>query len=100
MPWVGRSERFFYVEVTYTEDLDVFVLLNPKPGNPLVTLDEVHSFLKSQGAYVDRDGYFNHRRVESPIRTSRGITPDRGVWTRVWNETILGLQFTCFRRNI
>ena len=53
----GAFGAFFYVEVTYTEDLDVFVLLNPKPGNPLVTLDEVHSFLKTQGAYVDRDGY-------------------------------------------
>jgi len=53
----GAVGAYFYVEVTYTEDIDVFVLLNPKPGRLLVSLEDLHSYLERHGWTVDRDGY-------------------------------------------
>jgi hypothetical protein len=53
----GAVGAYFYVEVTYTEDIDAFVSLNPKPGRLLVSLEDVHSYLKRHGWTIDRDGY-------------------------------------------
>lgn len=53
----GAVGATFYLEATNTEDVDVFVLLNPKPGQLIVSLEEIYSYLEANGCSVNRDGY-------------------------------------------
>ena len=53
----GAVGATFYLEPTETYDLDVFVVLNPKPGRLIVTLDDINSYLETQGCRVDQQGY-------------------------------------------
>lgn len=53
----GAVGATFYVEATNTEDVDVFLLLKPKPGQLLVSLEDIYSYLEANGCSVNRDGY-------------------------------------------
>jgi len=48
----GAVAATFYIEPAATEDIDVFVVLDPAPGRLLVTLDAVFEFLTARGAQV------------------------------------------------
>ena len=50
----GALAAFFYSEVVVTEDLDLFVLLDPHTGS-LVSLGPVYEFLKARGAREHRE---------------------------------------------
>jgi len=50
----GALAAFFYSEAVVTEDLDVFVLLAPPPGN-LVSMTPVYEFLKARAAIEHRE---------------------------------------------
>ena len=45
----GAVGALFYIEPTQTQDIDVFVHLNPAPGSLLVSLEPVHGRLKELG---------------------------------------------------
>lgn len=49
----GAVATMQYIEATATEDIDVFVLLDPKPGQLLVTLDAIYPALEAQGGIVE-----------------------------------------------
>jgi len=53
----GAVAAEFYLEPMSTEDVDVFVTLDPRPGQILVSLDPIYEYLKdnSPGAssFVD-----------------------------------------------
>ena len=53
----GAVGAAFYLEPADTRDVDVFVVLHPKPGRLIVTLEDIHSYLEVQGYQVDREGY-------------------------------------------
>ncbi len=46
----GAVAATFYIEPAATEDIDVFAVLEPKPGTAVVTLDPICDFLKARGA--------------------------------------------------
>lgn len=45
----GAIGASFYIEAVNTEDVDVFVLLNPAPGAMLITLTPIYDALKRLG---------------------------------------------------
>ena len=49
----GAVAATFYIEPAATEDIDVFVVLDPPPGRLIVTLDVVFAFLAARGARVE-----------------------------------------------
>lgn len=49
----GAVGATFYIEPAATEDIDVFVVLDPPPGRLIVSLDAVFEFLSTRGARVD-----------------------------------------------
>lgn len=49
----GAVAATFYIEPAATEDIDVFVVLDPPPGKLIVTLDAVFEFLTARGARND-----------------------------------------------
>jgi hypothetical protein len=52
----GAVGALFYIEPTQTQDIDIFVHLNPTPGSILVSLDRVIARLKELGyALWDED---------------------------------------------
>jgi len=53
---VGAS---FYLEVDQTFDIDVYILLDPLPGQLLVSLDPIHEYLEARGYHLDSQGYSN-----------------------------------------
>ena len=52
----GAIGATFYLEPSQTYDIDVFVILNPRPGQMLVTLQSIHDYLGAQGWTVDQQG--------------------------------------------
>src|SRR5437016_1381914 len=48
---------FYRVEVDSTDDVDVYILLDPLPGQLLVSLDTIHRYLEAQGYRLDVEGY-------------------------------------------
>lgn len=53
----GAVAANFYLEATDTNDIDVFVVLNPAPGRLVVSLDEIHQYLEARGFRVNSDGH-------------------------------------------
>jgi hypothetical protein len=53
----GAVGATFYLEPTNTVDVDVFVLLKPKPGQLVVSLEDIYSYLEAKGCSVNRHGY-------------------------------------------
>jgi hypothetical protein len=49
----GAVAATFYIEPAATEDIDVFAVLEPRPGTLIVTLDTMIDFLKARGAQQD-----------------------------------------------
>lgn len=47
----------YRVEVDSTDDVDVYVVLNPLPGRMLVSLDPVYEYLEARGCRLDIEGY-------------------------------------------
>jgi hypothetical protein len=47
----------YRVEVDSTDDVDVYVLLNPLPGRLLVSLDPIYEYLEARGCRLDAEGY-------------------------------------------
>jgi len=45
------------VEVDSTDDVDVYIVLNPLPGQSLVCLDPIHKYLEARGYRLNRDGH-------------------------------------------
>jgi len=45
----GAIGALFYIEPTQTQDIDIFVLLNPAPGSLLVSLGPILDRLKALG---------------------------------------------------
>src|ERR1700761_3485728 len=45
----GAVGALFYIEPTQTQDIDIFVHLNPVPGSILVSLDPIHKRLVELG---------------------------------------------------
>lgn len=48
----GAVGATVYLEPAATEDVDIFVALNPAPGRVLVSLEPAYSFFKQRGASV------------------------------------------------
>ncbi len=48
----GAVAATFYIEPAATEDIDVFVVLEPGPGRLIVTLESVFEFLTARGATI------------------------------------------------
>lgn len=46
----GAVAATFYIEPAETADIDVFAMLEPKPGAVIVILDSITDFLKARGA--------------------------------------------------
>ena len=49
---------FYEVEVDTTDDVDVYILLKPLPGQSLVSLDPIKYYLAAQGCSMNLKGYF------------------------------------------
>jgi hypothetical protein len=49
---------FYPVEVDSTDDIDVYIVLNPSPGQTLVSLDPLHRYLEDRGCRLNDKGYF------------------------------------------
>jgi hypothetical protein len=49
---------FYRVEVAPTDDVDVYILLNPLPGRSLVSLAPIHEYLEASGCPLNEKGYF------------------------------------------
>ena len=47
----------YRVEVDTTDDIDVYVLLNPLPRQLLVSLDHVYKYLDAKGCRLNAEGY-------------------------------------------
>jgi hypothetical protein len=45
------------VEIDFTDDIDVYIVLNPSPGQSLVSLIPIHRYLEARGYGLNRDGY-------------------------------------------
>lgn len=53
----GAVAATFYLEPVDTIDVDVFIHLNPLPGQSLISLDPVHNYLRGRGGRIDARGY-------------------------------------------
>lgn len=53
----GAVAATFYLEPADTSDVDVFVHLDPLPGQSLVSLDPIHRYLEAQGYRLNAEGY-------------------------------------------
>lgn len=51
------AATFYLVEPDTTDDIDVFILLDPQPGKILVSLDSIHRYLATRGFEVNSDGH-------------------------------------------
>jgi hypothetical protein len=49
---------FYPVEVDSTDDVDVYIVLKPLPGQSLVSLDPIHRYLAARGCRLNDKGYF------------------------------------------
>lgn len=49
----GAVAAMQYVEAVATEDIDVFAVLEPKPGQLLITLEAIYPALEAQGGTVE-----------------------------------------------
>lgn len=49
----GAVGATFYIEPAETEDVDIFVAMEPKPGSILVTLEPLYSYFRARGATID-----------------------------------------------
>ena len=49
---------FYRVEVAATDDVDVYILLNPLPGQSLVSLRPINDYLEGRGCPLNEEGYF------------------------------------------
>lgn len=49
---------FYPVEVDSTDDVDVYIVLKPLPGQSLVSLDPIHKYLEARGCRLNNKGYF------------------------------------------
>ena len=47
----------YRVEVDPTDDVDVYVVLNPSPGQLLVSLDLIHNYLDARGCQLNTEGF-------------------------------------------
>ena len=52
----GAVAANMYLEVADTMDVDVFIALNPSPGQTLISLTPVYSYLESEGAQLNTEG--------------------------------------------
>jgi hypothetical protein len=52
----GAVAANLYLEVADTIDVDVFIALNPSPGQALVSLTPIYSYLESEGAQFNAEG--------------------------------------------
>jgi len=52
------AAALYRVEVDTTDDVDVYVVLNPLPGQLLVSLDPIHEYLDARGFPLNAEGYF------------------------------------------
>lgn len=52
----GAVAANVYLEVADTIDVDVFIALNPVPGQVLVSLTSIYSYLESEGAQLNAEG--------------------------------------------
>ena len=52
----GAVAANFYLEPSDTKDVDVFVVLNPPPGQMMVSLDHIHEYLEAQGFGLNSEG--------------------------------------------
>jgi hypothetical protein len=48
---------FYRVEVDTTDDVDVYIVLNPLHGQLLVSLDPIHKYLETRGCRLNAEGY-------------------------------------------
>jgi hypothetical protein len=53
----GAVGATFYLEPADTNDVDVFVRLNPLPGHSLVSLDPIYRYLEARGYRLSAEGY-------------------------------------------
>jgi hypothetical protein len=53
----GAVAATFYLEPTATEDVDVYILLNPLPGHSLISLDPIYRYLEARGYRFNSQGY-------------------------------------------
>ena len=53
----GAVAATFYLEPGDTEDVDVFVHLNPLPGQSLISLDPIYRYLEARGYRFNSQGY-------------------------------------------
>lgn len=52
----GAVAANIYLEVADTIDVDVFIALNPSPGQALISLTPVYSYLESEGTQLNAEG--------------------------------------------
>jgi hypothetical protein len=52
----GAVAANFYLEPSDTKDVDVFVVLNPPPGQLLVSLDSINGYLDTKGFQFTPEG--------------------------------------------
>lgn len=52
----GAVAANLYLEVADTIDVDVFIALNPSPGQVLVSLSPIYSYLESEGGQLNDEG--------------------------------------------
>jgi hypothetical protein len=53
----GAVAAVFYLEPADTKDVDVFIRLNPLPGQSLVSLDPINRYLEARGYRLNAEGY-------------------------------------------
>ena len=54
----GAAAATFYLdEPDTTDDVDVYIVLNPPPGQLLVSLDPIHRYLAARGFQLNTEGY-------------------------------------------
>jgi hypothetical protein len=51
------AATFYMDEPDTTDDVDVYIVLNPAPGQLLVSLDPIHNYLAARGFQLDAEGY-------------------------------------------
>ena len=53
----GAVAANVYIEPIDTQDVDVFVVLDPLPGQMLVSLAPIHNYLESEGFQLNMEGF-------------------------------------------
>ena len=93
----GAVAASSYIEPASTQDIDIFVVLQPYPGSSLLTVEPINEYLRSKGAVSDGEymvysGWPLHFLPPKNSLYKRRLPARKGLTTMVLKRGCLALE--------